>query len=406
MESTQTEAGPCRWAVIILWMVCHSTAWATVFAIGILLPSISAEFQLSYLQQGLLSSAPVWANVALTIPFSVWVTRYSPTTLTTVTLALGVLGIILQASSVWFVFLLVSRLAFGITMAAREPARAMLTQQWFTAGEFMRANGITAGILSFVFAGLILATPQLLDASSNDWRTTMYLISGFSALLTILWAILGRDRVKVNQLRPTRRMANPLGPVLRHKELWMAGLGMLGASMTFSSFFAFYPTLMLDRFHFALGYSGAILAVVYLAGGVTSMVIGRIATNWRSRPRFLYLFGVLMVGTSIGLVVTDSLPLLFSIAVLNGIAWGFFPILLTVAFHLPGIRIQEIPVAYAVLLTVVSLGMAVGPPLAGLLQEGLENMVMVFVVMSLLSLSVTTSGIFLRGLEENKVSTM
>ena len=136
------------------------------------------------------------------------------------------------------------------------------------------------------------------------------------------------------------------------------------------------------------------------------MAIGRIATNWRSRPRFLYLFGVLMVGTSLGLIVTDSLPLLFTIAVLNGIAWGYFPILLTVPFHLPGIRIHEVPVAYAVLLTVVSLGLAVGPPLAGLLQERLENMVMVFVVMSLLSLSVTTSGIFLRGLEENKVSTL
>ena len=406
MESTQTKAGPYRWAVLVLWMVCHGTGWAAVFTIGILPPSIASEFQLSYLQQGILSSAPVWANVALTIPLSVWVTRYSPTTLTTVTLALGVLGILLQASSVWFVFLLVSRLAFGITMAAREPARAMLTQQWFTPDEIMRANGITAGILSFVFAGLILATPLLLNASNNDWRTTMYLIGGFSALLTILWAILGRDRVKANQSRPTGRMANPLGPVLRHKQLWMAGLGMLGANMTFSCFFAFYPTLMLDRFHFALGYSGAILALAFLAGGVTSMAIGRIATNWQSRPRFLYLFGVLMVGTSLGLIVTDSLPLLFTIAVLNGIAWGYFPILLTVPFHLPGIRIHEVPVAYAVLLTVVSLGLAVGPPLAGLLQERLENMVMVFVVMSLLSLSVTTSGIFLRGLEENKVSTL
>ena len=136
------------------------------------------------------------------------------------------------------------------------------------------------------------------------------------------------------------------------------------------------------------------------------MVIGRIATDWRLRLRFLYFFGVLMVGTSLGLIVTESLPLLFSIAVLNGIAWGFFPILLTVPFHLPDIRAHEVPVAYVVLMTVVSLGLAVGPPLAGLLQEGLENLVVVFVVMSLLSLSVVISAIFLRDLDGNKVPSM
>jgi len=113
-----------------------------------------------------------------------------------------------------------------------------------------------------------------------------------------------------------------------------------------------------------------------------------------------------MVGTSLGLIVTESLPLLFSIAVLNGIAWGFFPILLTVPFHLPDIRAHEVPVAYVVLMTVVSLGLAVGPPLAGLLQEGLENLVVVFVVMSLLSLSVVISAIFLRDLDGNKVPSM
>ena len=98
--------------------------------IGILLPSISSEFQLSYTQQGLLSSTPVWTFALLTIPLSVWLVRYRVTTLTTVTLALATLFVFLQASAATFAILLACRFAFGLTMAAREPTRVRLMQQW------------------------------------------------------------------------------------------------------------------------------------------------------------------------------------------------------------------------------------------------------------------------------------
>ena len=106
MALTQTEAGPYRWVVMTSWILSHATAWAAVMTIGILLPSISSEFQLSYTQQGLLSSIPVWTFVFLTIPFSVWLIRYRPTTLTTVTLALATLFVFLQASVTTFAILL------------------------------------------------------------------------------------------------------------------------------------------------------------------------------------------------------------------------------------------------------------------------------------------------------------
>ena len=41
------------------------------------------------------------------------------------------------------------------------------------------------------------------------------------------------------------------------------------------------------------------------------------------------------------------IPLLLVLSFINGIAWGFWPILFTVPFHLPGIRPRELSVAVA-----------------------------------------------------------
>ena len=395
MALTQTEAGPYRWVVIISWMISNSTGWAMAFVIGILLPSISSEFQLSYTQQGLLSSIPVWTYTVLSIPLSVWLIRYRPTILTTVTLALATLLVFLQASATTFAILLACRLAFGLTMAAREPARVRLMQQWFPAREFLLVNGVTVGIMSFVFSAMLVATPIFLDAFNNDWRITLYVFSGFSTLLTILWVILGRQRVtQEDQLRNARMEPRLLKGVLRHKELWIAGFGLMVANLSTAAFLAFYPTYMLDRYHVSLTVSGAVLALTFLVCGITSFGISRIAANWKTRANVLYLCGLAMPCSFVMLLLTDSLPLLLIAAVVNGLSQVLFPILLTVTFHLRDIRIQEIPVGHAFLFTNISLGLATGPLLTGFLQDTFNNLALVLIVISLLSISVAIAGLF------------
>jgi MFS family permease len=94
------------------------------------------------------------------------------------------------------------------------------------------------------------------------------------------------------------------------------------------------------------------------------------------------------------LVLTDSLPVLLIAAVMNGLAWGYFPILLTVTIHLRGIRTKEVPVGHAFLFTNISLGLAGGPLLAGFLQDTFNNLAAVLISISLLSLSLAIAGLF------------
>mgnify|MGYP001345238124 CR=1 FL=1 len=202
-----------------------------------------------------------------------------------------------------------------------------------------------------------MATPFLQVAFSNDWRMTLFCFCGFSGVMTIMWALVGRERPKQENLPPgTQPHTLNLKVVLRHKLLWMGGLGFVGANLTGSCFLAFYPTLMLDRYHLSLHYSTLILSLNWVVGGIAALIVGQIDADWKKLSKILYVCGCTLPASYILLTLTDSLPLLLTLSAVNGLGWGFFPVLLTVTFHLPGIRIREVPIAHAFLFTTISLG--------------------------------------------------
>ena len=53
---------------MVLWMLCSVSGFVVVSTIGIILPEISEELDLSPGEQGVLSSAAFWGNLALAIP--------------------------------------------------------------------------------------------------------------------------------------------------------------------------------------------------------------------------------------------------------------------------------------------------------------------------------------------------
>ena len=117
-------------------------------------------------------SAAFWGNLFLAVPMSWWVSRYGPKNLTIVTLIIGTICLFLQAWAPVFLVLLVARLGFGVTIIAREPARALLIQQWFSEGEFVLANSVGSGLYGLIVGLGFAATPFILSAVGGDWRTT------------------------------------------------------------------------------------------------------------------------------------------------------------------------------------------------------------------------------------------
>ena len=105
--------------------------------------------------------------------------------------------------------------------------------------------------------------------------------------------------------------------------------------------------------------------------------------------------GILMPVTYLGMIITGSIPILIGLTLLNGVAWGFWPILFTVPFHLPGIRPRQLAVAVAFTMMMSSVGTALGPLTAGLLQQALGDLKLTLFIISFTGFSLTAAGIFL-----------
>ena len=391
------QASGYRWVVMGLWNFCSVSGFMVVATLGILLPAISSELSLSPGEQGLLASSAFWGNFALAIPMSWWTSRYGPKVLTTVTLALATGFLFLQAWAFSFLVLLAGRLAFGIVIMAQQPARAILTQQWFHPREVVLVNSISNALFGLVVGGGLAAAPLILSSLGDDWRSTLRSLGGLFVVLTILWVALGRDKGDRKQPEPEVSQKGPkesglVWGTLSYRNLWVGGLGFLGATLTWSSFLSFFPTLMLDRYGLSLSWSGAIMAVTVLGGGLTGLGFSYAVMVTDRGKEILQILGVLMAGTYMGMVLTGSIPLLITLALVNGIAWGFWPILFTVPFRLPGIRPRQVAVGLAFTTMMTSGGIALGPLITGFLQESLGDLRQALVIVSFTGLSLTAAG--------------
>ena len=386
-----------RWVLICLYLVSNVSAQMVINTLGILLPSIAAGLGLSPSQQGLLGSAPFWSTIVLAIPIAWAGSRVSPKWLTAATLVGCALCLFLQSWAPVFAALLLGRLLFGIFTIAQQPARAMLTRQWFPLREVVLVNGLSNVFFGLVVGGGLALSPVILDLLGGDWRGTLRIFAFYYVALAMIWLIFGRDRVtdefssaQSQQLLPMLRSA------LSHRDLWLCGGGFAGATMAFSAFVSFYPTLMLEEYDVSLRVSGLALALDVVLGGIGGMAIGYYAAAWRKEGLFLQVLGILMVGSFLGMILSGSVVMIYAMSIINGVAWTFFPILITVPFNLRGIQPRQLAVAFSFTMMLISIGQALGPLFIGFLEEATGDLKLAMFIASFTPVSLVIAGTTLR----------
>ncbi|MEC9322055.1 MAG: MFS transporter, partial [Chloroflexota bacterium] len=235
------EAGQYRWVVFGMFVACNTSGFLIANTIGILLPAISQDIGISPTQQGMLSSAPFWANLTLMVVVSWWTSRYPPKILVTVTMILGALSLFFQGWGPAFVWLMLGRLAFGVTMIAREPARSLLIRQWLPQREVNISGGVSNLFFGLIVSGGLLLTPVLLRAYGGDWRAVMNTFGMVFIALGVAWILLGRERDSDATQSVTKTGAGQsdgeysiVKMAFGFREVWVAGLGFTGALMSFA----------------------------------------------------------------------------------------------------------------------------------------------------------------------------
>ena len=397
ITTNQEKSSSYRWVVYGLFVICNTFGFLVANTIGILLPSITADLNLSPTQQGMLSSAPYWANVVLMIIIALWVSQFPPKILALVTVLLGGVLVLMQAWSQSFIAIFVARLLFGVTMIAREPARALLIRQWIPQNQVNHAGGISNLFFGIMVSGGVLMMPVLLNYFGGNWRNVMITFAFIFFALALVWGIFGKENPIAQEA--SAKSTNEVEIFTRglsFKDVWFAGIGFMGALMSFASFNSFLPTLFVDFYDISLSKSGLIIALYILPGGFSGLTFGLLSKSSRSRSGILMISGIIISMSFLSMTLIDSYHLLIGIAIINGIAWGFFPLLFMVPFHIKNIRPREIAVSSATVMTMAAVGSSIGPTLTGFLQESLGSLEISLRFMAFSPLTLFIAGFLLR----------
>ena len=121
--------------------------------------------------------------------------------------------------------------------------------------------------------------------------------------------------------------------------------------------------------------SAGVISVSGMVAGVGGVAVGLAVSRVGRKKTVLWLSGILAAISSILMLHVTSLGYVMALGVINGIAWTLFPVLITIPFELKNIRPREIAVIMGLLTTAMWVGGAMGPIMAGFIQEssrGLE----------------------------------
>lgn len=102
------------------------------------------------------------------------------------------------------------------------------------------------------------------------------------------------------------------------------------------------------------------------------------------------------MGTHMALLFTDSEILVVLINIFRGFSICYFPVIVTMAYQLPGIRPREVAVGLAFIYSVMNAGAGLGPLVVGGIVQVTGNLQAALFVTTFFSLSLVISALLLK----------
>lgn len=187
-----------RWFVIGLVFVVYTAAYADRANVGIVLPSIRAEFSLSNTQAGLIASAFAIAYGAGQIPAAYLIRKLGVHFGLPIFLGLTSIVTVVIGASITLVQLVVARIALGLTEAPVAIGVLTTINNWFPAREKGTASGIF--MAASKFAPVIVPPLGAFIIVSFGWRYVFYFCAVPGLLLALAWYLAVPDDPKKARL--------------------------------------------------------------------------------------------------------------------------------------------------------------------------------------------------------------
>jgi len=373
MEAPRERSRNYGWVVMGAFMAIDSAFTGIMFSLGLMLPLMTTDLDMSLQQSGWLGSANWMAIAILCIPLASWLARYNPRKVITLAALCSVPFVFIQGWAPNYWVLLISRIAFVAIGLARFPARPLLIQQWFPLEKIARVNSVLTIGMGAVGGSAVFFMGDLIGAL-NGWRNTFYLFGGIQVVILFVWMILARQGpAPVSATAPevisAGRERPPIMAIFKYKTLWLLGIAVTGPFLCWGAMFTLWPQYVVTEKILSVSSASYALGLCLYGVMVGSLLCSFISERLGRRKLLLWGPGLLLPVATFGTLFSESFLMIAVFWALWGLLVIYFPIALTIPYEIPGIKPQEVAVATAFVMSVYMGGAALGPIMAGYIAD-------------------------------------
>ncbi len=360
-------------------MLLTSFGWIAIllsyfgtFALGLILPYMCEEMGVDSVSLGSsLSSLAFLVKVIVYIPLAMFAARANPKYfLAIVYIVLGA-SLILHGMANSVTGLYIGRIMMAAAGSGIIAPLALVKTNWIPKSRLGGLNGIenAVGTVGQYFA---LSVTVPLIGILGSWRSVLAVFGGIGVIIGVLWIVLFKENEAVGKIVPAQKKPffHPIGEALKHRSVWLLGIGWPGTTLVWIAITTFWPTYAAEDLGISLEVSGVLLGLIPVGSIIGSLTAPKLADMIGVDKLMLWPWGLILPVMYFLPLVIPNVPLIAICFFIAGYgAYAFVPVAMTHVYKLPGISPAAIGGGISFILTLTS----VGGTLAGVLVNALNE---------------------------------
>ncbi len=375
------------WSVLLLNRTHQSTVVLSSYGLGLFLPFVQADLDLSYLEIGVLQAVWWGTPAVLLVPFSLLFARFNPNRRVLVALALMAPCLFSQGLAIGFWTLLASRFLTVLVHASMAPARPLLLRWWAAPRQYSTVSSLGLSMHSTFMAAALTFGPMIIVVL-DSWRLAYFVQGALMAGHLLVWAALTWGAREPAQGPEDAVAAAPASndpadgaveeqsarpPLVRslvaYPHAWLLGVVMLWLSASWTTVLTFLPTILEAHRGIAITSGSVLFGFLYYV-----LIPGALAGSWifnriTNRRLMVLLPAALNLVATVVAVLAGNVVIAALALTGLGIAWIFVPAMEILPFEFRNIRTREVSVLSGLVQTFGAVGFGAGPVIAGALAQ-------------------------------------
>lgn len=408
------------------WIILGMSVLVVLGALGfgrygytILFPAMKSGLALTEVQAADLASANMLGYLILALFGGFLASRFGPKLIITVSLAVGVLSLIMTGLSKDYTMAFIGRLLTGMSSGGANVPVMGLMAAWFSQNRRGMASGITVSGSS---VGLLLTgslLPSIIESSPDmGWRTAWIYLAIAVFVIFIIAIIVLRDNPMKSGLYPIGmtseedkkshrdRHKQPIqwSRILKNPAMWyMAGVYTLfgAAYITYTTFFIRYLT---SEGGFTVKSAGVLWAFIGGASIASGLIWGGLSDKIGRKYALSIVFILQFFSFTLFGLWKDMPGYIVSSALFALTAWSIPAIMSAAAGDIVGSRLG--PAALGFITFFFGIGQVLGPMAAGRICQLTGSYSYAFIMAGLLAFFGSILSLFLQKSSKTPVKTI